>query len=75
MTGQKRSNRLAGLRTLIAKRIRRRLEKAGWMVGGVRDFLELSDEEAALVEAKLKLVGEKVRAKRTVKKPGKTQSF
>lgn len=45
------------------------------MVGGVRDFLELSDEEAALVEAKLKLVGEKVRAKRTVKKPGKTQSF
>jgi hypothetical protein len=37
------------------KRKKQRLERAGWTVGSVRDFLELSDEEAALVEAKLGL--------------------
>lgn len=37
-----------------------RLEKAGWKVGGAAEFLELSDVEAALVEAKLAL-GDAVR--------------
>jgi|SRR5678815_2090908 hypothetical protein len=32
-----------------------RLERAGWKVGSVRDFLDLSDVEAALVELKLAL--------------------
>ena len=36
-----------------AKRIR--LEKAGWRVGAVKDFLELSQEEAAYIELKLNL--------------------
>ncbi|MGB8684147.1 MAG: hypothetical protein WCD12_14765 [Candidatus Binatus sp.] len=35
---------------------RQQLESAGWKVGTARDFLELSDEEAALVEAKLGVV-------------------
>jgi DNA-binding XRE family transcriptional regulator len=34
---------------------RARLERAGWRVGSVRDFLGLSDVEAALVELKLSL--------------------
>jgi len=34
---------------------RRRLERAGWKVGGVRDFLELTDAESALVELRLAL--------------------
>ena len=32
-----------------------RLERAGWKVGEVREFLKLSDVEAALVEFKLAL--------------------
>ena len=35
---------------------RRRLEVAEWKIGGVKEFLGLSDEEAALVEEKLGLV-------------------
>ena len=34
----------------------KRLEAAGWKVGGAKDFLQLSDEEARLVELKLALV-------------------
>jgi len=34
---------------------RKRLEAAGWKVGSAEDFLELSPEEAALVEMKLSL--------------------
>jgi ribosome-binding protein aMBF1 (putative translation factor) len=34
---------------------RRKLEKKGWAVGAARDFLGLSDEEAALIELKLDL--------------------
>ena len=34
---------------------RKRLERAGWRVGGVGDLLGLSKEEAALVEMKLAL--------------------
>jgi ribosome-binding protein aMBF1 (putative translation factor) len=32
-----------------------RLEKKGWKVGTVQDFLELSDEEAAYIEVRLRL--------------------
>jgi hypothetical protein len=34
---------------------KQRLERAGWTVGSARDFLELSDEETALVEIELEL--------------------
>lgn len=34
---------------------RKRLEAAGWRVGGAAEFLNLSPEEAALVEMKLSL--------------------
>lgn len=34
---------------------RQRLEAAGWSVGSTVDFLELSPEEAAFVELKLRL--------------------
>src|SRR5712691_13174930 len=35
----------------------KRLRAAGWKVGSTKDFLRLSDEEAALVELKLSLAG------------------
>jgi DNA-binding transcriptional regulator YiaG len=47
----------------MSKVHRERLEKAGWKVGDAAEFLELSDVEAALVEAKLAL-GDAVRALR-----------
>ena len=34
----------------------KRLKAAGWKVGGAKDFLRLSDEEAMLVELKLSLI-------------------
>lgn len=34
---------------------RKELEAAGWKVGAAREFLDLSDEEAAFVELKLTL--------------------
>ena len=34
----------------------KRLRAAGWKIGGTKDFLQLSDEEAKLVEFKLSLV-------------------
>ena len=34
---------------------RKRLEAAGWTVGSVQDFLDLSDQEAAFVEVKAAL--------------------
>ena len=48
---------------MMTKRHRKRLEKAGWKVGDAAAFLELSDVEAALVEAKLAL-GDAVRSLR-----------
>ena len=33
----------------------KRLKAAGWKIGGAKDFLQLSDEEAMLVELKLTL--------------------
>lgn len=47
----------------MSKAHRERLEKAGWKVGDVAEFLGLSDVEAALVELKLAL-GDAVRALR-----------
>ena len=44
-----------------------RLERAGWKVGEVREFLELSDVEAALVEFKLAL-SRGLRQRRTKRK-------
>ena len=38
-------------------RKRKRLEAAGWRVGSAADFLELSPEEAALVETRLTVSG------------------
>lgn len=43
---------------------RKRLEAAGWSVGSTADFLELSPEEAAFVELKLRL-SESLRKRRT----------
>lgn len=34
---------------------RKRLEKSGWRLGSAKDFLGLSDEEAAYVELRLRL--------------------
>jgi hypothetical protein len=39
----------------MEKRKRQRLESAGWKVGSASEFLELSEEESALVEAELGL--------------------
>lgn len=46
---------------------RKALEKAGWQVGTVEDFLGLSKAEAALVELRLTL-SKKLRTKRTKRK-------
>jgi ribosome-binding protein aMBF1 (putative translation factor) len=37
---------------------RRKLEKKGWRIGSVSDFLELSPEESAYVELKVRLARE-----------------
>jgi ribosome-binding protein aMBF1 (putative translation factor) len=37
------------------KRAKKRLEAAGWKVGDVSEFLGLTDEEAAIVELKVRL--------------------
>jgi DNA-binding transcriptional regulator YiaG len=47
----------------MTKTRRERFEKAGWKIGSTAEFLELSEVEAALVEAKLAL-GDAVRALR-----------
>jgi ribosome-binding protein aMBF1 (putative translation factor) len=39
----------------MRKAKRTRLERAGWRVGSTREFLGLSDEEAAFIELKLSL--------------------
>jgi ribosome-binding protein aMBF1 (putative translation factor) len=46
------------------KRKRKRLESAGWRVGGAAEFLGLSEEEAAIVELKVGL-GDAVKEERT----------
>ena len=42
---------------------RKRLEAKGWKVGGAKEFLALSDQEAEYIELKLKLA-ESLREKR-----------
>ena len=41
----------------------RRLERAGWRVGDAKDFLDLADVEAALIDVRIALASE-VRARR-----------
>jgi ribosome-binding protein aMBF1 (putative translation factor) len=45
---------------------RKRLEARGWKVGSAREFLNLSDEEAAYIELRLKLA-DGLKARRTAK--------
>jgi hypothetical protein len=40
---------------MIRAEKRKRLEAKGWKVGSVREFLDLSDQEAAYIELRLKL--------------------
>jgi predicted XRE-type DNA-binding protein len=40
---------------IMDKRTRKRLESAGWKVGGTSEFLRLTEEEAAIVELKVGL--------------------
>ena len=42
----------------MKKAKRGRLERAGWKVGSVREFLALTDEEASFIELKLALSSE-----------------
>jgi DNA-binding XRE family transcriptional regulator len=46
---------------------RKRLEKKGWSIGDAKDFLGLTDEEAAYIEVKLAF-SRKLRERRTKKK-------
>ncbi len=46
---------------------RKKLEAKGWRVGSARDFLNLSDEEMALIELKISL-GDTLQSKRKQKK-------
>jgi DNA-binding XRE family transcriptional regulator len=46
---------------------RKRLEAAGWSIGSTADFLELSPEEAAFIELKLRL-SESLRRRRKIQK-------
>ena len=46
---------------------RKTLEKAGWKVGTVAQFLELSVEEAAFVEVKLRLAKQFLDRRRSLK--------
>lgn len=39
----------------MRERKRRRLEARGWKVGSAKDFLRLTDQEAAYIELKLRL--------------------
>lgn len=39
------------------KQTRKRLESSGWNVGSPKEFLDLTDEEAAIVELKIGLAG------------------
>lgn len=50
---------------------RDRLESKGWKVGGIKEFLPLSDQEAEYIELKLKLA-ESLREKRLRRRLGQT---
>ena len=51
---------------------RKRLEKKGWKIGTVDEFLDLSSEESAYIEVKLKL-SESLRKRRRGKKLTQSQ--
>ena len=51
---------------------RKNLEAKGWKVGGAKDFLELTDGEAAYIELRLKLA-EGLRAKRSARGLSQTE--
>ncbi len=55
----------------MRKEKRERLEAKGWRVGSVDEFLELSPEEAAYIEMKLRL-SENLRLRRRRKKLSQT---
>ena len=50
---------------------RKRLEAAGWRIGGAKDLLGLSEQEAVYVEIKVKLA-ESLRAKRRRRRMAQT---
>ena len=52
-----------------AKRVR--LEAKGWKIGGAKEFLSLSDQEAEYIELKLRLA-ESLREKRRRRRMGQT---
>jgi DNA-binding XRE family transcriptional regulator len=49
--------------TTVDKRKKARLERKGWKIGDVAEFLDLTNEESAYIEMKLAL-SEKLRARR-----------
>ena len=51
---------------------KKKLEAAGWVTGDAKDFLELSDAEAAFIEMKLALAAD-LRARRIEKHLNQTQ--
>jgi DNA-binding XRE family transcriptional regulator len=51
----------------VNQTIKKRLQAAGWKVGGAREFLGLSDEENEIVELKIRLA-DALRAQRTRRK-------
>ncbi|MBI2361920.1 MAG: XRE family transcriptional regulator [Elusimicrobia bacterium] len=51
---------------------RSKLEGMGWKVGGAKEFLGLSDQEAEFIELKLKLAGS-LREKRRQRRLGQTE--
>lgn len=60
----------------MKKRKRERLEAAGWKVGSAKEFLGLTEEEAAMIEMKLALAKalkeERARQKMTQDELGRT---
>jgi ribosome-binding protein aMBF1 (putative translation factor) len=56
----------------MRKAEKERLEKKGWAVGTVQDFLGLSDEEAAYVELRLRLAAS-LRKRRHQKRLSQTE--
>ncbi len=51
---------------------RKRLEAKGWKIGTAKEFLNLSDQEAGIIELKLKLAGA-LRVKRLKRHLGQMQ--
>jgi len=58
---------LSARKPIMTKAKRKRLENAGWKIGGASQFLDLSADEAAIVELKLRLA-DAVKAERNLRK-------